>query len=187
MTTTELRIKNSSLKTLESLKKRIPHAIELGLREGMTATVAHIRRKKLQGQELNTRSGDLRRSIRARVTKRGHKFIGSVGSNLDYAAIHEFGKVVTPTQSQWLTIPLDAAKTGSGVSRGGARSFSNTFFHMTKDKRLFIMQTQGKGFVPLFRLVKSVRIEETHYVSDSIKEMLPRIQKMIVRRIIEAK
>jgi phage gpG-like protein len=50
-------------------------------------------KKKLSGEVLNVRTGDLRRSIASKVEQSPHAVIGKVYSSGDvkYAAIHEFG------------------------------------------------------------------------------------------------
>lgn len=52
---------------------------------------AHVKDRKLSGQVLHVRSGTLRRSInRATIVKQG-SIEGQVGTNVKYAAIHEYG------------------------------------------------------------------------------------------------
>lgn len=48
-------------------------------------------REKLTGQVLKVKHGTLRRSIDVGVADRGSAVEGSVGTNVKYAAIHEFG------------------------------------------------------------------------------------------------
>lgn len=52
---------------------------------------AYVKDKKLSGQVLNVRTGTLRRSITFRVNSLPDKIEGVVGTNLIYAAIHEYG------------------------------------------------------------------------------------------------
>lgn len=58
------------------------------------ALQAHVVEGKLSGQVLHVRSGNLRRSITAAVRETDDGVAGIVGTNADYAAIHEFGGVI---------------------------------------------------------------------------------------------
>jgi HK97 gp10 family phage protein len=51
----------------------------------------HVKSDKLSGQVLKNRTGTLRRSINQEVEDRGDEIVGIVGTNVEYAAIHEFG------------------------------------------------------------------------------------------------
>jgi HK97 gp10 family phage protein len=51
----------------------------------------NIKAEKLSGQVLKNRTGTLRRSISSSVSTSGTATIGKVGTNVEYAAIHEFG------------------------------------------------------------------------------------------------
>lgn len=50
-----------------------------------------VQRDKLSGQVLNVRTNNLRSSIHQEVTTSGGKITGIVGTNVEYAAIHEYG------------------------------------------------------------------------------------------------
>ena len=50
-----------------------------------------VKESKLSGQVLRNVTGTLRRSINQRLEEQGSSITGSVGTNLSYAAAHEFG------------------------------------------------------------------------------------------------
>lgn len=52
---------------------------------------AHVKDQKLSGQALKVQTGRLRRSINYRVTESGTGVEARVGTNVEYARIHEFG------------------------------------------------------------------------------------------------
>ena len=52
---------------------------------------AKVVKDKLSGQALNVRTNDLRSSIHQEVTASGGKISGIVGTNVEYAAAHEYG------------------------------------------------------------------------------------------------
>lgn len=48
-------------------------------------------KEKLSGEVLHVRTGTLRRSINRKVELRGSNVVGTVGTNVEYAAAHEYG------------------------------------------------------------------------------------------------
>jgi phage gpG-like protein len=54
----------------------------------------YIKSDKLSGQVLNVRTGNLRRNINQRVTETGDSITGVVGTNVEYARLHEYGGTV---------------------------------------------------------------------------------------------
>lgn len=61
----------------------------------------------LAGATLNYGTHRLQRSVKSRVSSRGDKFIGVVGSPVVYAAIHEYGGVIRPKNSKYLTFQIN--------------------------------------------------------------------------------
>ncbi len=58
------------------------------------ALQAHVVEHKLSGQVLHVRSGTLRRSITYTLHETEDAIVGRVGTNLEYAAIHEYGGTI---------------------------------------------------------------------------------------------
>ena len=52
---------------------------------------AHVVRNKLSGQVLKVRTNNLRGSIHQEVIRDGSGIVGRVGTNVEYAAFHEYG------------------------------------------------------------------------------------------------
>lgn len=52
---------------------------------------AKIKEEKLSGQVLKVRTGNLRRSISYRINEQDGSVTGIVGTNVEYAPIHEYG------------------------------------------------------------------------------------------------
>lgn len=144
---------------------------------------AHVQTHKLTGGDpLNVRTGRLRRSITYRVDTGPQGIDGIVGTNVEYAAIHEYGGTIVPKTAKWLTVPLRAALTPSGVMRyTKARDYPNTFI-----AKGFIMQRQAGGVVPLFQLRKSVKIPERSFLRSSLREMRPQIENGLRAALREA-
>jgi phage gpG-like protein len=75
---------------LPTLKPALRQTVE---RETI-ALQAHVVEHKLSGQVLHVRSGTLRRSITYAIRETDAAITGIVGTNLEYAAIHEYGGVI---------------------------------------------------------------------------------------------
>jgi len=142
----------------------------------------------LTGEVLNRRTGMGQRSIFYRVVDDpgGNAIALYVGANLavaPYMRIHALGGTIRPKSGRYLAIPLDAAKTASGVARFSAREviedpasfgFSGTFFRNgilfgSRYKRAKVdgqsVQVEGGKVVPLFALKTSVQIPQNNYLA----------------------
>lgn len=94
-----------------------------------------------------------------------------VGTNLESAALHQYGGTVVPVHAKWLTIPL----TQKAKNAGGARNFSGklTFTPLGRGKAALreTRQPRGKRKAPpgkiQFLLVKKVVIKPRPFVGFS--------------------
>lgn len=77
------RLKELPQKTQQSLTRAITKlAIELQ---------SKVKQDKLSGQVLKRRTGTLSRSINREITETANAVTGQVGTNVEYAAYHEYG------------------------------------------------------------------------------------------------
>lgn len=69
---------------------------------------ASVKDSKLSGQVLHVRTGTLRRSINQRVDEDAGNITGVVGTNVRYAAIHEYGgnRLITQAWGHPLKYPV---------------------------------------------------------------------------------
>ena len=166
----------------------------------------HIKTKYLTGgtnrHQLAVRSGKLRASVRPKVPRvSATRIKGGVTVGTSYARVH-FGPrgsktTIRAKNSQYLTIPLDAAKTKAGVSRGRARDegvWGKTFVKESKAGNLIVFgqkrgqrgksagQLSGK-VTPLFVLKKSVTIPARVHPEELIVWIRKRIVAMLERRL----
>ena len=168
---------------LNRLRTRLPAAMKRVLeRTGSTHTRAMAQRfVPYSGRtagfntDIQMRSGALRRSFSFHVSPGGDE-LRLVAGGLRYIRMQEYGGTIVPKTRKYLTVPLPAALTPSGVLKGGARLVTRTFagprggdVHTTADGRptvifhgrsgtLIVAAKQGKRIVPLYALVKSVRL-----------------------------
>jgi phage gpG-like protein len=86
--------------------KAMPDRLRQELTTGITRAALLVQRdsmqQKLSGQVLNVRTGRLRRSININVQGSEDKVTGTVGTNVEYAAVHEYGFEGTVTVREHL-------------------------------------------------------------------------------------
>lgn len=70
--------------------------------------LTRVKAQKLSGQALNVRTGRLRRSITQRIESGAEEISGIVGTNVDYAAAHEYGFKGAVTVKQHLRLVKQA-------------------------------------------------------------------------------
>jgi len=91
-----------SLRVADRLSDRVEALQPAALRPPLRQTVeretialqAHVVEQKLSGQVLHVRTGTLRRSITYTMHEDEDGIVGTVGTNLEYAAIHEYGGAI---------------------------------------------------------------------------------------------
>lgn len=77
--------------TLRGYPQRLVDRLFLALQRVTIKLQAHVKEDKLTGQVLHVRTGTLRRSVNRRVWVGPNSINGAVGTNVEYAAAHEFG------------------------------------------------------------------------------------------------
>ena len=82
---TELRAK------FDRMPSDMRGALSKGIGRAVLKIQRHVVQDKLSGQVLNVKTGRLRRSITSRVTEQTETVTGIVGTNVSYAAAHEYG------------------------------------------------------------------------------------------------
>jgi phage gpG-like protein len=74
-----------------SLPNKLRVQLRIAVQRAATLVQGHSKSDKLSGQVLNVRTGRLRRSIHTRVTESAQQVTGIVGTNVEYARVHEYG------------------------------------------------------------------------------------------------
>jgi phage gpG-like protein len=101
-------------KTVETDRflEKYPAEFRLSLIKGFTRGVKYLEGKVKEsfGKEgkPKVKSGALRRSITSTITERSKFLVGSVGSNLIYAPVHEFGATIHAKKSPFLKFKIGA-------------------------------------------------------------------------------
>lgn len=82
--------------------------IQKGIGRIVLKLLVRVKANKLSGQALNVRTGRLRRSITQRVEASAEEISGIVGTNVEYAAAHEYGFKGVVTIKQHLRLVKQA-------------------------------------------------------------------------------
>ena len=169
---------------MTQLQGKLDKAARRGIRGAIMASIeltCRVAEKRVKvrysGDPIKVRSGLTRASIRTQLTPA--RLEGRVGSSTRHTATLEFGATITPKRAKVLTIPLAAAKTAAGKSRGTARQvgamYSATFWRKFPGQRNPILygvragasrKQAGPQLVPLFVGVKRVVIRGKHVFRD---------------------
>ena len=140
---------------LGALAGLLHRAVGAGVRVSILDMVAHVTKNKLRGQYLRRRTGTLIRSITAspRFATTPELVSGTLGSNLDYARVHEegfVGRVQVKAHVRRLV--------GPASSRAGAR-------------RLRKALIAGRSTVAHVRAhSRHVNVRARHFLRDTVSE-----------------
>jgi hypothetical protein len=192
-------IDEKSIESLLTLAKDIDpkdegKAVLKGFRAG-ALLIERALKWNVTGPYLNVRSGYLRASIGSKVEVVDGGLQATIGSGagkggrVRYADIQETGGTIRPVLSQYLTIPLDAAKTPSGVTRFSANDvrYGFTKYSGSFIRNHIIVGKSGKNRItPLFVLKTSVTIPASRYMSKTRDETTADANQAVLYGIREA-
>lgn len=157
---------------------------ERGLRAGLAAAgsvVVGQARANIQRHKLID-SGNLVNSIQAgKPTGSGGTVEIKIGTNAEYATVHEYGGTIRPKHAKSLAIPVSA--TAKKVK--GPRDFPGKLFLVKTDDKVYLMGAKGKIH---YILVKSVTIPARPYLRPAVDEHRGEIEQAFasgVRQVIE--
>jgi len=124
------------------------------------------------------KTGTLRKSIHMETAKKTKESIViEVGTDLEYAAIHEFGGTITPKNSKFLAIPI-------GNLKGSPRKHKLRVAQTLKGQYILV-DDSGKA---QYLLRRSVTISPRPYLRPALDENEHEIKKRIrdeLRRVFE--
>jgi len=203
------------VKNLEREKQRILQIVLRVVNKNAILLQGHIRKDLITGRSptdttVSSRSGFLRKTTRfipASVDK-GTANLDVVKSGINfgsiYAGVHvgPRGQVTTirPKGHPYLTIPLPAAKFGSGEVKGPVTDESlwgDTFVRTSKSGNKIIWgyplvqkgkrKGQAKGdAVPLFLLKRSVDVKARLFPKDMLSWVRPKIEEDLSKELMNA-
>lgn len=76
---------------LIAASQRIANNVRKAIQRATLDLMGRVKERKLSGQVLKVQTGRLRRSINQRVETEGGSPVGYVGTNVEYARVHELG------------------------------------------------------------------------------------------------
>jgi hypothetical protein len=197
------KVLNAFKKIPRSVLKQAQSIIDINAR----VLQRYIRTEKLTGgttpTQLRVRSGRLRASVIPMKTEiKEDRAEGGISFGTVYSRVHVGPKgqttLIAPKKVKFLTIPLPAAMTKAGVVKGPARSaqWGDTFVRKSKAGNLIIfgkkriMKGKKEGelrgeVIPLFLLVKNVKVKARVHPEDLILWIEPKIKKSFSDKRIE--
>lgn len=138
----------------------------LGLRERLRVAVTrsaimltrYVKEQKLSGQVLKNRTGTLRRKINYRISESAEEVAGSVGVELAYGAVHEYGFDGVVTVKEHLRT----------ITQAFGRSIAPTTFTMPAHQR-------------------HMKLPERSYLRSSLAENAPSIRDQLAAAVAGVK
>jgi phage gpG-like protein len=141
----------------------------------LTIEVQAVVKRKLTGEVLHVRSGTLRRSVNRKVVEESGSVVGSVGTNVRYAAAHEYGfKGDVQVQGH-----VRKVASRSTFRNAGATVTANGI-SVRKGKML----SQGIAFVQPH--VRSVNMPERSFLRSTLREFSDKIKRDVRAAALEA-
>jgi hypothetical protein len=171
--------------------KLLSAAVSRGLHTGVALAASKISSDYLSGQSLKSRTGNLRKAVQGWMDS---DFDGVVGV-APASAVSKYAwllgdetKVIRPTKSKFLAIPIGEALMGSGAVKaeylGGPRSVPDGFFLKTNGQLLFGRKNGKKGkFRALFAMKKEVTVIASEALLDGVTESLDNITESMNKEI----
>ena len=150
------------LANMAGIFPRVRAAAKRSITRSLLELVAEVKSNKLSGQVLRNRTGRLRRSIHSSGVKdSGSEISGVVGTNVEYAAAHEYGFTGTVTVKAHMRITKASMKAAMG------------FKGLKKSERLTYARSSGAGGATVKSHSRKVNIPERSFLRSALKEMAP--------------
>jgi phage gpG-like protein len=106
-----------AVERFERMPQRLRDELRIGVGRAVLLVQRETKEDKLSGQVLNVRTGRLRRSINTRVDDSADRVVGTVGTNVEYAAAHEYGFAGTVSVREHLRQTVNGFTTVRAHSR----------------------------------------------------------------------
>lgn len=188
--------------TLDQWAKQLQEAaggkLEAYLRREMTRAALYAERqgKLYATTRMRRRTGRLAASIAGVVRNPadGVELVLSAGGgngrrSVAYARIQEEGGTVRPRRGQYLAIPLPGALTAAGALRGrfavpgGLRNVPGLYFRRSKAGRPMLFDQ--KTGLPMFVLVRQVRLPARRYLRDAVADARAKLPPALRAAVVD--
>ena len=144
-----------------------------------------VKEDELSGQALHVRTGRLRRSITARTENDGQTYTGIVGTNVEYAAINEYGGTTKPHEI--LPVNAKALLFARGSFVGPMENMTTKGGRYAKGKARRIGRAIAEGSLQFARAVHhpGSRIPERSFLRSAMRALEPDIRAGLEQAIRE--
>jgi hypothetical protein len=186
---------------LSQLPGLLGQAAEGAMTESLELVSRISRGEYLSGpfpHRLQPRTGRLRASMRRgdkdnifQVQRRGTTIQGTLGTNVVYARIHEFGGIIKPVKGQYLAIPTQLAKTPTGIVKAEfnrpLRQIQGLFLMRSRRGNLGAYRRRGRRGIleRLFSLVRRAVVFPRPFLHVALNRAKPEITQIFERRLNE--
>lgn len=175
------------IRNAETLPARIHQAMKTGLSRGLQIASEIAQREFLSGprpSKLAVRTGRLRNSIATSVEDRGQDIVGRIGSNVSYAAFHEFGfHGMMNVKAHTRVSRIFSHKTGQDVEirrTSGSKDGSLRWFKETRLQALLrvdqkLHQTPGFNAGMVSPHTRKINYAGRPFIRPALQKALPQI------------
>lgn len=151
----------SLIKVFEERKELVMRELFLAVQETMKTAKEEIQGRFSAGgvtgpTALVSRTGQLEKSLKTDVVRKGNVLEGMVSSDEIYAAIQEKGGTIMGAPR--LAVPLPPAKDGRGVAMS-PRFYEGLFPITSRKGNKLLVKREGDNLVPMFVLKESVTLK----------------------------
>lgn len=151
--------------------QKMPERLRVELRVGVgraALMVQKLTKEKLSDQVLHVRTGRLRRSINVRQMEDAAEVKATIGTNVSYAAVHEFGFTGTVNVKGHLRHATITAKV-RGIAKFDAKTMT------LKKGRLKTVKLRGAESQVMAH-TRKVNVPERSFLRSALNQMRPEIK-----------
>ena len=165
--------------TMGSRQGEVVKVLKTEVRNLTVMLMGYVKASKLSGEVLHVQSGRLRRSITGRVEAGGTLVSGIVGTNVEYAAAHEFGidKHMPVTVHAYLR---------KCKSRNTYIMKKGKYFSPQGAAKLMKLSSQGVAFVHEFQRNQHIHLPERSFLRSALADLGPDIRADLQEAIFKA-
>ena len=164
---------------MDKAGSNVHQVLRTEVRQLAVMLMGYVKTNKLTGEVLHVKTGRLRRSITAKVTEGGTLISGVVGTNVEYAAAHEFGvnqfKIVT------VRAYLRRCK-----SRDRYKMKKGKYFSLQGAAAKVTLAAEGMAYVHSFSRNQHTKLPERSFLRSALEELGPGIREDLAAAVMGA-
>ena len=157
-------------------ESEVARVLRTEVRDLAIMLMGYVKADKLSGEVLHVQSGRLRRSITSRVEGAGPLVAGVVGTNVVYAAAHEFG--IDQIKDCTVHAYLRKCK-----SRNVYAMKKGRYFSLSGAAAKVKLVAEGVAFVHEYTRHQHIKLPERSFLRSSLRELGPDIRADLLAAI----